>query len=383
MFFFTEVIVAGIRSLVECFAEIDDPRIERTRVHPLESILVLAVLAVVAGAEGWEDIEDYGLEKESFLRKFLRFPAGIPSHDTISRVFRMLRPDVFQRAFLDWVKSAQPEIEVELIAIDGKSLRRSHDRKSMKSMLHSVSAWSVRNHLVLAQRSVDEKSNEITAIPKLLEDLVLKGTIVTIDAMGCQKEIAQKIVAGQGDYVLAVKDNQPLLRQAIEDHFKAAHESEFADEKCRQHQTEEKHHGRTEKRFYYQSAIPKKVEHLTAEWAEARSICQVVSITQRDGKEASDVRYYISSLKPRVKTLATAVRGHWGIENSLHWVLDMTFNEDQSRIRKGNGPENFALLRRFAIGIIKQDTSKGSIRRKRKRAAWNDGFLLNLITAAS
>ena len=369
----------AVLSLVECFAEIEDPRIERTRLHSLEEILVLSVLAVIAGAEGWEDIEDYGKYKLSWLRRFLKFKNGIPSHDTISRVFRALKPGVFQEAFMMWVHSLHQELGFKQIAIDGKSLRRSHDHASLKKMLHSVCAWSVENHLVLGEQAVDEKSNEITAIPKLLDQLEIKGAIVTIDAMGCQKEIAEKITDGGGEYVLGAKDNHPKLCAAIAEHFIAAHEADFKGFDVRHYQTDEKGHGRIETRHYYQSSIPESMREQTDQWSKMRTICQVINLTERDGKETSEVRYYISSLPLGVKRLASAARGHWGIENSLHWVLDMTFNEDQSRIRKDHGAENFGLLRRFAIGIIKQDISKGSIRRKRKKAGWDDSFLLTML----
>ena len=366
-------------SMVECFAEIEDPRIERTKRHQLVDILCLAVLAVIAGAEGWEDIEEFGRQKQDFLKTFLRLPNGIPSHDTISRVFRQLKPAAFQEGFHRWIESLHEQLGLRLVAIDGKTLRRSHDRKTMKSALHAVCAWSVENHLVLGQQAVDEKSNEITAIPGLLELLELKGAIVTIDAMGCQKEIAARIVKGGGDYVLAVKENQPKLHAALQEHFLRLHETDFADGDCRRLATRDKAHGRCEDRYYYQSPVPETLGELAPDWKELGSVGQVVAITQRDGKETSEVRFYIGSLKPSVKRFAEAVRGHWGVENSLHWVLDVTFDEDRSRIRKDYGPDNFALLRRFAVSLIKQDTAPGSIRRKRKRAAWNNEALARIV----
>jgi predicted transposase YbfD/YdcC len=365
--------------MAECFAEIEDPRIERTKRHQLVDILCLAVLAVIAGAEGWEEVEEFGRQKRDWLKKFLRLPGGVPSHDTISRVFRQLKPAAFQEGFNRWMESLHEHLGLRLVAIDGKTLRRSHDRKTMKSALHAVCAWSVENHLVLGQQAVDEKSNEITAIPELLELLELKGAIVTIDAMGCQKEIAARIVKGGGDYVLAVKDNQPKLHAALQEYFLRLHETEFADGDCRRHETRDKAHGRCEERYYYQSPVPEELGELAPEWKELGSVGQVVAITQRDGRETSEVRYYIGSLKPSVKRFAAAVRGHWGIENSLHWVLDVTFDEDRSRIRKDHGPDNFALLRRFAVSLIKQDTTPGSVRRKRKRAAWNNEALARIV----
>lgn len=325
-----------------------------------------------------EDIEEFGKQKQSWLKRFLRLPNGIPSHDTISRVFRQIKPQVFQEAFACWIESLHQELGLKLVAIDGKTLRRSHDRRTMKSALHSVCAWSVENHVMLGQQACEEKSNEITAIPELLKLLELKGAIVTIDAMGCQKEIAKEIVEGGGDYVLAVKENQPKLHAAIAEHFDQLHETEFAGSDCRSRTTKEKGHGRVEQRYYYHAPLPESLRSFVQEWQGLTTIGQAISITWRDGREVTDVRYYISSLCLGVKRFAQAVRGHWGIENSLHWVLDVTMNEDQSRIRKDHGPENFALLRRFAVSLVKQDTSPGSIKKKRKRAAWNNNALAKI-----
>ncbi len=307
--------------MAECFSAIEDPRNEKGKHHDLADILCLAVLAVIAGAEGWEDIEEFGKQKHLWLKRFLRLPNGIPSHDTISRVFRLIKPQAFQAGFVGWISSLHEELGLKLVAIDGKTLRRSHDRKTMKSALHAVCAWSVENHVVLGQQSVDEKSNEITAIPKLLKLLELKGAVVTIDAMGCQKEIAGEIIAGEGDYVLAVKGNQPKLHAALGEHFDRLHETDFAKSDCRRRQTNEKDHGRVEQRHYYQSPLPESLRPLVNDWKGLATIGQVISITERDGQECSDVRYYISSLGLGVKRFAQAVRGHWGIENSLHWVL--------------------------------------------------------------
>lgn len=371
-----------VTPLVECFSEVVDPRSASWVFHELSDILSLAVLAVVAGAEGWEDIEEFGKQKQAWLKRFLRLPHGVPSHDTISRVFRLIDPRSFQQGFTRWIESLHEELGLKLVAVDGKTLRRSFDRDrrgaSMKSALHAVSAWSVENHVLLGQQACAEKSNEITAIPELLKLLELNGAIVTIDAMGCQKEIARAIVEGGGDYVLAVKENQPTLHTAIAEHFDQLHESDFQNSDCRRRRTEEKGHGRWEQRYYYQSPLPQSFQPFVKEWRGLATIGQAISITERDGKECSEVRYYISSLSPGVKRFAHAVRGHWGIENSLHWVLDVSFNEDQSRIRKDHGPENFALLRRFAVSLVKQDTSPGSIKKKRKRAAWNNQALATI-----
>ena len=367
-------------SMVECFAEVEDPRSDHTKQHLLLDIICLAVCAVISGADGWEEIEDFGKDKEDWLKTFLELPNGIPSHDTIARVFRRLKPGAFQERFLQWTSALCEKLGLKHVAIDGKTLRRSHDRHSVQKALHSVSAWSVENHLSLGQETVDEKSNEITAIPELLKILELKGAIVTIDAMGCQKEIAEQIRDAGGDYVLAVKGNHPLLFEAIKEHFEQLHVTDFAGSRATRTKTRERAHGREEERHYCVTKAPASLPVLEGEWRDLKTIGQVVTITQRDGRETSEVRYFISSLSPRVKAFAAAVRGHWAIENSLHWVLDVTFDEDRSRIRKDHGPENFALLRRIATSVIKQDTSsKQSIKRRRKRAGWNNQHLLDLL----
>jgi len=366
-------------SLFSHFADLEDPRIDRTKKHLLLDIIALAICAVIGGAEGWEEIEDFGKDKHDWLRKFLRLPNGIPSHDTISRVFRRLKPEAFQDCFLSWVQTLHQELGWKHVAIDGKTVRRSFDRVTAKNALHLVSAWSVENHLTLGQQAVDGKSNEITAIPELLRLLELEGAIVTIDAMGCQKNIAQDIVDGGGNYVLAVKGNQPTLHTALQDHFLELHETEFADAEVRRWVTRETAHGREVERHYYITPVPESLRG-QSEWANLRSVGQVITFTEENGKSSDDVRYYINSIPPRVKLFASATRGHWGIENSLHWVLDVTFDEDRSRIRKDHGGENFSLLRRIALSLIKQDTTKQSVRRIRKRAGWNNQNLLNILT---
>lgn len=371
---------ACVGSMVSPFEELEDPRRERTRLHSLVDIICLSICAVIAGAEGWEDIEEFGRAKEAWLRRFLRLENGIPSHDTISRVFRLLKPQAFEARFRDWTQSLVERLGLRHVAIDGKTLRRSHDRRGMKNALHLVCAWSVENHLVLGQTAVDDKSNEITAIPQLLKLLELQGAIVTIDAMGCQKEIAQEVVAGGGDYVLAVKDNQPTLHAALQEHFET-HHAQRRRGRGQHHVTRDKQHGRKEERHYYHTPIPEELAWIAKEWPAARSLGQAISYVTRDGQETFEVRYFLSGLAPHPQRLAQAVRGHWGIENSLHWVLDISFNEDQSRIRKDHGPANFALLRRIAVSLIKKDTSQGSIRKKRKRAAWNEHALLTILAA--
>jgi predicted transposase YbfD/YdcC len=367
-------------SMVEYFEDLEDPRIERTKRHLLIDVICLAICAVIAGSEGWEEIEEFGLFHEPWLRTFLRLPHGIPSHDTISRVFRQLKPQAFEACFLEWVKTLHERLGFKLIAIDGKTVRRSHDRQTMKSALHVVCAWNVENHIVLGQEAVEAKSNEITAIPELLKVLELKGAIVTIDAMGCQKEIAQQIVAAEGDYILAVKDNQPSLFAALQQHFAEVHDG-TGGVPVSHRVTREEAHGRKEERHYYTTPLPPALQAQVSAWAGCQSVGQVISRVERDGKITDEVRLYICSVKSQAKRFAAAVRGHWGIENSLHWVLDMTFREDESRIRKDHGPDNFGLLRRIALTLIKRDTSAGSVRRKRKRAGWSFQALLNILKA--
>jgi predicted transposase YbfD/YdcC len=329
----------------------------------------------------------------------LSLPNGIPSHDTISRVFRSLKPGEFQAALTQWMKTWHEQLGFQQIAIDGKTLRRSHDRPSMQAELRLVSAWSVANQWVLGQEATEAKSNAITALPPVLHMLELKGAIVTSDARGCQKEIARQIVSGGGDCVLAVKDNQPTLHAALREHFLRLHETDFADCQVRRLTTVDDGHGRQERRSYYVqerrsyyvqerrsyyvTALPESMPSFGDDWKQLTSIGPAINITFRDGREVSEVRHFILSLPPQVKRFAAAVRGHWGLENCLHGTLDMTFREDESRIRKDHGPENFATIRRAALGLIKQDTSKGSAKKKRKRAGWNNDALLTIVQSAT
>jgi predicted transposase YbfD/YdcC len=359
-----------------------DRRIQRTKRHLLLDIVALSICAVIAGAEGWLDIERYGRAKRAFLSTFLALPHGIPSHDTIERVFRSLKPEEFHRCFESWMRALQAELGLQLVAIDGKTLRRSYDRANGQSALHLVSAWSVANQLSLGQVAVADKSNEITAIPALLELLELKGAVVTIDAMGCQKQIAAKIIEQKADYVLAVKDNQPTLHADLQEHFLQTHEMPDAKRPISQHHTKEKRHGRVTERFYYTTAVPATLRQREA-WRGVRSVGQAITVTHHEGKEVFELRYYISSLPSGARRFVRCVRGHWGIENSLHWCLDVVFDEDRSRIRKDHGPENFALIRRLALSLLKQDKTKESVRGKRKIAAWDGQALLNILGAAN
>jgi len=371
-------------ALVQRLEQLEDPRSDHAVQHALSDIIALAVFAVIAGAEGWEDVEEFGLQKESWLRQYLPLANGIPSHDTISRVICAIRPSALQGVLLDWQTALNEQLGLKCVAIDGKTLRRSHHRRTLKSSLHLVCAWSVENHVVLGQQATHAKSNEITAIPELLKKLAISGAIVTIDAMGCQKEIAAEIVKQGADYLLQVKDNQPTLHAAIAEHFLQLHEADFVGSTAKIYTTKNGGHDRQEHRTYYMDALPDSLRYLTKDWKQLTSIGQVISLVRHaDGRETSSVRYHISSRPPRVKEYATAARGHWRIENTLHWTLDITFREDESRIRKDHGPENFATLRRFALGLLKRDKSKGSVRKKRKRAAWNTSLLLSYIRQAS
>jgi predicted transposase YbfD/YdcC len=371
------------RSFQNHFAVVDDPRIERSKCHLLMDILFLSVCATIAGADGPSDIADFGRQQISWLRKFIPLPNGIPSHDTIGRVFALIKPVQFQEAFLSWIETLVPADgdgeALRLLPIDGKTLRGSHHRNAELKPLHLVSAWATNCGLSLGQVAVDDKSNEITAIPKLLEMLELAGAIVTIDAMGCQKEIAKKISDKGGDFVLAVKDNQPTLRAAIEASFVKADEQDSALAGSRHYVTEEKSHGRTEERDYVIAPLPKEMLPFKTEWEGLRTIGRVIAKIERDGIQSEEVRYFICSLPPKVKQFAGAARGHWGIENGLHWVLDVVFGEDASAIHVGHAPENFGFLRRFVVSLLKRDTSEGSLRRKRKRAAWSTSFLEKVL----
>ena len=368
------------KSLIEHFSVLDDPRIDRSKRHKLIDILVIAICATICGADGWEDFELFGNCKLDWFKSFLELPHGIPSPDTFRRVFARLDPHQFQEAFLDWVRSITRLIDGQVIAIDGKQLRRSHDSASGKSAIHMVSAWAEENRLVLGQTKVDEKSNEITAIAELLRLLEISGCIVTTDALGCQTEITAAIIQKQADYVLAVKGNQNYLFEDLVGYFDWA-----LGDLCKQttyttDETVEGDHGRVEVRRCYATEDIAWLRR-KAEWKSIRSIAMVESGRSVGGQEASrERRYYISSLEADAKQLNRVIRGHWSIENSLHWVLDIAFREDDSRIRKDHGPENMATLRHIALNLLKQDKSiKVGIKSKRKNAGWDERYLLKVL----
>lgn len=374
----TDCSVAVISSLVECFSDVDDPRVNRQRRHKLIDIIVIATLAVMCNANGWKEIYLWGDANHQWLKAFLELPNRIPSRDTFRRTISRLNPQQFERAFLRWLRGINRRIQ-GVIAIDGKTLRGS--RCGDKDPLHIVSAWACEQHLTLGQRTVDGKSNEITAIPELLATLALKGAIVTIDAMGCQKNIAAQIVEAHGDYCLAVKDNQPTLAEDIAQSFLASLENDAGSAPYEEHSTHDKGHGRMETRHYYTMPVPKTVR-TAHEWKGLKSIGMTITYRHVDKDCDGEVRYYINSFDSDAKQFANAVRGHWGIENSLHWVMDVTFREDASKIHKDHGAENVSWLRRLAITLIKRDTTiKDTIRGKRIRAGYNVEFLKQMLAS--
>ncbi len=362
----------------EHFADLTDPR-RREVTYPLHEIVVIAICAVVCGADDFVAIAKYGRTKREWLSKFLKLENGIPSHDRFNAVLAALKPAEFEKCLLSWIVALHEISDGQVIAIDGKTLRRSFDRASGKSAIHMVSAWATVNHISLGQVVVDAKSNEITAIPKLLEVLELSGSLVTLDAMGCQTEIAKKIVDAQGIYCLAVKENHPTLFNGMVDFFNDHVEDDFARTDVRQHQTSEEKHGREEHRYYYICPVPNDLPD-RSRWPALRAIGVVMSHTWRDGKECFTERYYILSKYIAARRFANAVRSHWGIENQLHWQLDVSFQEDQCRIRMGHADANFSSLRRTALSLLKNETTlKVGVKNKRLTAGWDEDYLEKVL----
>lgn len=368
-------------SLRECFSEVQDPRREHGRLHRLWDIIAITILAVISDADDWTDVEEYGLCKQSWLETFLELPNGIPSHDTFTRVFSLLDPRAFQAGFALWVQTLVELTAGRVVAIDGKTLRHSYDKAKGKGALHLVGAWAAENKLILGQQAVDSKSNEITAIPKLLDILDVTGAIVTIDAMGCQKEIAKKIIQGKGDYVLALKGNHETLHEEVAKVFEGCLENNFEKTEHQFLRTEDVGHGRTETRLYYVIPVPEDLKKRHVEWDGLQSLGLALCERQvGDAAPSIEKRFYLNSIKADAKTFARAARGHWGIENQLHWVLDVSFQEDMNRVRTGHGPENLALLRRLATSLLlKEKTHKRGVKGKRKRAGWDDDYLLKVL----
>lgn len=367
------------------FQTLPDPRAVKNRRHLLSEIMVIAICGLLASCNSFSAFEKYGKRKEKWLRKFLELPNGIPSHDTFTRVFGSLESKAFQRCFDRWLvhlqnRKMKDEKGAVFMAIDGKTLRRSHDRTKDLGPLHLVSIWACEGHLSLGQVAVPEKSNEITAIPELLEMVDISGATITIDAMGCQKAIVKKIRSKQANYVLALKGNQETLHDQTISFVVAQLELEAPSVAYEHHETNERGHGRQEHRVYYQFELPPEMQCFESDWQDLKTIGVVIDTRTIKGQEQFDVRYYISNLSLDVKQFAKAVRGHWRIENTLHWILDMTFDEDRCRIRKqSNAVENLAYMRRIALSLLKQHPSKDSVNLKRQQAGWDNDFLLEVL----
>ena len=360
------------------FTELTDPRCRQVT-YPLINVVVIAVCAVICGADDFVAIAKFGLTKRDWLARFLDLKEGIPSHDRFNAILAAIKPAEFEKCLLSWITALHEITDGQVIAIDGKTLRRSFDAAHSKAAIHMVSAWATANHISLGQVVVDAKSNEITAIPKLLEMLELSGAMVTLDAMGCQTEIARQIVAAEADYCLAVKGNQPTLHQGIVDFFDDHLEDDFARTPVRRYQTSEKGHGREEIRYYFICPVPEDLPDRWR-WADLKAIGIAISNTQRDGKDCNEIRYYILNTYVAARRFAEAVRGHWGIENRLHWQLDVTFQEDQCRIRQGHADANFSILRRTALSMLKNEsTLKVGIKNKRLTAGWDERYLEKVL----
>ena len=383
-----------IEDIVDYFDELEDPRSPINIKHPFVSVVVIAMMGVLAGASGPTAIAKWANLKADFLLQALDLPQGIPCKDVFRSLLSVLKPEAFQTCFVSWLTSLRASAEAQaaeegqavgkpIFAIDGKTSRRSHDRASGLGALHTVSVWASEFGLSLGQVACAEKSNEITAIPELLQLVDIKGTIITIDAMGTQKAIAAKIIDREADYVLALKGNQETLHQAVIDYIDQQMQNDFLGCKARHHMTKETGHGREEIRSYYQMPVPKDLQGLEL-WKGLKSIGMATLVCVRDGKVTTDTRYYISSLKIGVKQFARAIRSHWGIENGLHWSLDMIYRDDESRIREPNLRENFAWLNRFTLSLLKQHPDKKqSTVMKRRSCGWSENFLLEVLTGAT
>lgn len=368
----------SLPTIIEHFSDLPDPRVERTRLHNLMDILVIVICAVISGADNFVEIAEYGRRKKEWLESRLELPGGIPSHDTFNRVFSRLDPQAFGECFLSWTLAISRHTK-EVVAIDGKTLRRSFDEATGQSAIHMVSAWAARNRLVLGQRKVSDKSNEITAIPELLNMLDIAGCIVTIDAMGCQKEIAQKILQKGGDYVLALKGNQGTLHEDVKLFFEDSRSIGFRGIEHTFHDSVEKDHGRIEiRRCWVSTDIAWLNERHS--WPGLGSIGAVECERRVGEKVTIETRYFISSLKGHASEMADAVRRHWGIENKLHWVLDVVFHEDDNRTRKDNAPQNLATIRHIALNLLRKDKSAGiGVKARRLRAAWDNSYLERIL----
>jgi predicted transposase YbfD/YdcC len=369
-------------SLMQHFEELADPRTGNAKAHIFLEILIIAILAVICGADGWSDVELFGKTKKKWLKTFLQLPKGIPSHDTFGRVFAKIQPAEFQRRFLEWVQAVEELTAGQVIAVDGKQLRRSHNRRAGKAAIYMVSAWATQNQLVLGQTKVAEKSNEITAIPSLLRLLDISGCIVTIDAIGTQTEIAETIMAGGGDYLLAVKENQGHLFEDLQNLFAedAARDMKYAQ--CSHAKHVQKGHGRLETRECWATDREELLAWVQNRkpWKGLKSVVRIVSQRQSDDSLQVQTRYFISSLPADANMILKVKRSHWKIENQLHWVLDIAFREDESRVRTDQAAENLAVLRHMALNLLKNErTAKGGIRAKRLQAGWDHDYLLSIL----
>jgi len=368
----------------EHFSKVKDSRKDRTKEHKLIDILVIAICAIICGAEGWVDIELYGNSKLHWLKTFLALPNGIPSHDTFGRVFSMIDAQQFQLAFYEWVLAVNEIIQGQIINIDGKCLCGSDDQKLGKRAIYMVSAWATENEIVLGQRKVDEKSNEITAIPELLKILSISGCIVTIDAIGTQTNIAKTIMEAHADYVLSVKENQGHLFEDISTLFAVDQAQNFKYASFEYKKTISKGHGRIDIRECWSTSNPAYLSLIRGleNWVGLHSVTMIINTRIIGDKETKQVRYYISSLPSNAEKILRAVRKHWSIENKLHWILDVALNEDHSRVRKNQAPENLAVLRHIALNLLKQEkTAKGGIHAKQLQAGWKEDYLLKVLAS--
>jgi predicted transposase YbfD/YdcC len=369
-------------SLEACFGDMKDPRVQGRCDHLLVEIMLIAVCAVLCGANTWSEVEEFGRTKEQWLRQYLSLPGGIPSHDTFSRVFRLVDAAEFQKCFMRWVERHFKVKRGQVIAVDGKTARGSRDSFQGQAALHLVSAWASENRVLLGQQKVDAKSNEITAVPELLKVLFIKGCVVTVDALNCQKDIAQTIIDQQADYVFALKANHPQLHQAVVEWFAWARDRDFRDVPHTFHQTVNKAHGQPEIRRCWVIDDRLALEHLGYHegWAGLRTVIMVERQRLTDPASPVETVYYLSSLAPDPVRILSAIRAHWSVENSFHWTLDVVFDEDASRVRRDDAPENFAILRHIALNLLKSHPDKSSLKRKRFRAALDHDFLLALLS---